>query len=101
MDLVLTGRAVDAGEAVAIGLVNRVVRDGDSRAAAEQLARELAAFPQTGTREDRLSAREQHRLEERAALALEFEHGSHSLLEVREGVERFRSGAGRYGAFGA
>jgi enoyl-CoA hydratase len=99
MDLILTGRPVDAEEALAIGLVNRVVPDGESRAAAEQLARELAAFPQTSLREDRLAARGQHGLDERAALAFEYEHTSRSLLELSEGVERFRSGAGRHGAF--
>ena len=55
MDLVLPGRAVDAREALEMGLVNRVVADGSSRAEAEALARGLAAFPQTCLREDRLS----------------------------------------------
>jgi enoyl-CoA hydratase len=99
MDMVLTGRAVSAGEALAMGLVNRVVPTGESRRAAEALARELAAFPQTCLREDRLSLLEQDGLGEPAALANEFGHGVRSLAEVEAGLARFRSGAGRHGVF--
>jgi enoyl-CoA hydratase/carnithine racemase len=99
MDMVLTGRPVAADEALAMGLVNRVVPDGSSRAAAESLASELAAFPQTCLREDRLSLLEQDGLDEPAALANEFAHGLRSLEDVAVGLERFRSGAGRHGAF--
>jgi enoyl-CoA hydratase/carnithine racemase len=99
MDMVLTGRGVDASEALAMGLVNRVVADGASRVAAEELARSLAAFPQTCLREDRLSLLEQDGLDEPTAMANEFGHGVRSLAEVDVGLERFRSGAGRHGAF--
>ncbi|MBV9337410.1 MAG: crotonase/enoyl-CoA hydratase family protein [Solirubrobacterales bacterium] len=99
MDIVLTGRPVGAPEALAIGLVNRVVPDGSSRAAAEALARELAAFPQTCLREDRLSLLEQEGLEGPAALANEFAHGLRSLEDVAAGMARFRAGAGRHGTF--
>jgi enoyl-CoA hydratase/carnithine racemase len=99
MDMVLTGRGVGASEALAMGLVNRVVADGTSRASAEELARALAAFPQTCLREDRLSVLEQDGLDEPAAMANEFGHGVRSLAEVAEGLERFRSGAGRHGSF--
>ena len=99
MDMVLTGRPVDAREALEIGLANRVVPDGQSRAAAENLARELAEFPQTCLREDRLSLLEQDGLEEPAALANELRHGTRSLAEVHSGIERFRAGAGRHGSF--
>ncbi len=99
MDLVLTGRPVGAEEALRIGLVNRVVAAGGSRAAAEELARELAGFPQTCLREDRLSLLEQEGLSEPGALANEFERGLRSLAEVQAGLERFRAGAGRHGAF--
>ena len=75
MDMVLTGRAVGASEALAMGLVNRVVPDGSSRVEAEALARALAAFPQRCLREDRLSLLEQDGLDEPAALANEFGHG--------------------------
>ncbi len=79
MDLVLTGRPVAADEALAIGLVNRVVAPGTARAAAEALALELAAFPQTCLRQDRLSVLEQDGLSEDAALATELRHGLVSL----------------------
>jgi enoyl-CoA hydratase len=99
MDMVLTGRPVDAREAQALGLVNRVVADGQSLAAARALARELAAFPQTCLRQDRLSLLEQDGLDEQAALANEFGHGITSLQDVQAGLERFRAGGGRHGAF--
>ena len=99
MDLVLTGRPVHADEALRIGLVNRVVPPGTSRAAAEALALELAAFPQVCLREDRLSLLEQEGLSEQDALANELEHGLVSLTEVEQGLRRFRSGEGRHGRF--
>jgi enoyl-CoA hydratase len=99
MDLILTGRAVDAREAREIGLVNRVVPDGESRPAAEALAAELARFPQTCMREDRLSVLEQWGRSEEDAIASELEHGIRSLADVQAGLERFRSGAGRHGSF--
>jgi len=99
MDMVLTGRGVPAREALEMGLVNRLVSDGSSRAAAEELARELAAFPQRCLREDRLSLLEQDGLDEPAALANELGHGVQSLEDVRAGLERFRAGAGRHGTF--
>jgi enoyl-CoA hydratase len=99
LDLVLTGRPVGAEEALAIGLVNRVVEDGASRVAAEELALELARFPQTCLREDRLSLLEGYGLSEPEAMQNELEHGMRSLAEVQEGLDRFRSGAGRHGTF--
>ncbi len=99
MDLVLTGRPVPADEALAIGLVNRVVADGESRRAAEELAHELSRFPQRCMREDRLSLLEQEGLEEDAALANELQHGLRSLEHVAAGLQRFRSGSGRHGSF--
>jgi enoyl-CoA hydratase len=99
MEMILTGRGVGAAEALAMGLVNRVVADGSSRAAAEALASELAALPQRCLREDRLSLLEQDGLDEAAALANELGHGVRSLEEVQAGLERFRAGAGRHGSF--
>ncbi|MFD1149174.1 crotonase/enoyl-CoA hydratase family protein [Saccharothrix hoggarensis] len=99
LDLVLTGRPVHADEALAIGLVNRVVPPGTSRSAAEALARELSAFPQLCLRHDRLSLLEQESLPESEALANELRHGLVSLTEVDQGLRRFRSGEGRHGRF--
>jgi enoyl-CoA hydratase len=100
MDLILTGRAVHAGEAERIGLANRVVAKGESRAAAEDLAAQLAALPQTCLRHDRLSVFDQEGLDEEAALAEELVHGRISLSspETTAGVGRFQAGAGRHGA---
>ncbi|MGA4842666.1 crotonase/enoyl-CoA hydratase family protein [Streptomyces sp. G45] len=100
MDLILTGRPVDAAEALGMGLVNRVVPAGTAREAAEGLAAEIAAFPQTCLRHDRLSARAQHGLPEQEALAVELSHGRQALGEAAEGAARFAAGAGRHGAFG-
>ena len=99
MDMILTGRPVGAPEALSMGLVNRVVAAGESRAAAEALAHELARFPQACLREDRLSVLEQQGRDEVAAMANEFEHGRRSLTDAQSGIERFRSGAGRHGSF--
>jgi enoyl-CoA hydratase len=99
MDMVLTGRSVDAHEALAFGLANRVVPDGHSRQAAEELAAQLARFPQRCLREDRLSLLEQWGQTEEQALSGELEHGLRSLAEVQAGLEHFRSGAGRHGGF--
>ena len=99
MDLILTGRGVDAAEALAIGLVNRVVGPGESLEAAQELARSLARFPQTCLREDRLSLLEQEGLAEADAMGVELEHGLRSLADVEPGLERFRTGAGRHGTF--
>jgi enoyl-CoA hydratase len=98
-DMILTGRAVGAAEAERMGLVNRVVPVGDSLAAAQELAAQLAAVPQTCLREDRLSLLEQEGLPEAEAMAGELAHGRRSLAQVQAGLERFRAGAGRHGAF--
>jgi enoyl-CoA hydratase len=98
MDLILTGRPVDAAEALRIGLANRVVPAGEALTAARELAAQLAAFPQTCLREDRLSVLEG--MDEAAAMANEFRHGLRSLAaDTVEGASRFAGGAGRHGAF--
>ncbi|MFI6938179.1 crotonase/enoyl-CoA hydratase family protein [Streptomyces sp. NPDC050418] len=100
LDLILTGRPVPADEAYAMGLANRVVPAGRSREAAEELAAEIAAFPQACLRSDRASVLEQEGLGEEAALAGEFHYGVGVLAESLQGAARFAAGAGRHGAFG-
>ncbi len=102
LDLILTGRAVGAQEALAMGLANRVVPKGQARAAAETLAGEIARFPYECLLNDRLSAYEQSDFPFAEALANEFRHGQRSLdAGGRAGASRFASGEGRHGAFGA
>ena len=100
LDLILTGRPVAADEAYAMGLANRVVEPGTSRAAAEELAAQLAAFPQATLRSDRRSTYDALALPEPDALAQEFRHGIASLREAGvSGARRFAGGEGRHGTF--
>jgi enoyl-CoA hydratase len=99
LDMILTGRAVGAAEALAWGLANRVVPRGRARAEAEALAREIARFPQACTRNDRASTLEQWSLPAEAAIQNELSHGMQTLAsgETLEGAARFAGGAGRHG----
>ena len=97
LDLILTGRAVDAHEAKQMGLANRVVPAGQALEAALALARELAALPQLCLQQDRASALEQWGLPHEIAMANEWARGMVSLTEAAEGAARFASGEGRHG----
>ena len=97
MDLILTGRAVGADEALAIGLANRVVPRGKAREAAEALAAELAGLPQGCMRSDRLSALHQWGRTEAEAIGFEFGSLSRVAAESIAGAKRFADGAGRHG----
>jgi enoyl-CoA hydratase len=101
LDMILTGRPVGADEALRMGLANRVVADGQARAAAEALAAEIARFPQGCMRADRRSAYEAWSLDENAAIANELRHGLAVIRsgETLEGAARFAAGAGRHGSF--
>jgi enoyl-CoA hydratase len=101
MDMILTGRGVDAREALAMGLVNRVVPKGTARQEAEKLAADLARLPQICMRHDRLSAYQQWDLDYADAMANETAHGRAAMLsgESLSGAGRFASGKGRGGSF--
>lgn len=101
LDLVLTGRAVSAEEARAMGLVDRVVPKGDALRAAVELAEQIAAFPWTCVLTDRASVYEGLDLSFEEALANEHRHGARALADgAIAGASRFAGGAGRSGRFG-
>ena len=98
LDLILTGRPVEAHEALAMGLANRIVPRGAARQEAEALAHELALLPQECLRSDRLSAYEQADLPFTQAMANEFQHGMRVMdAGAFAGARRFANGAGRHG----
>ena len=101
MDMILTGRPVGAMEAFAMGLANRVVPKGQARSAAEQIAQDIAKFPQACLRGDRSSVYEQWDLDYAHAMTNELEHGIATLKsgEAQAGASRFTSGKGRGGSF--
>lgn len=99
LDLILTGRAVTADEALAMGLADRVVAEGRAREEAEALASSIAKFPQACMRADRLSAYRQHDLDLEDALLQELEGARGVLAEAAKGAARFADGAGRHGSF--
>ncbi|TXD35955.1 crotonase/enoyl-CoA hydratase family protein [Lujinxingia vulgaris] len=100
MEMILTGRPLDAGEAHHWGLVNRLTAPGEALAEAVRWAEQIAAFPQTCLRSDRRSMLEQWGLDEPRALAREFELGQPAIRsEAERGAARFARGEGRRGSF--
>jgi enoyl-CoA hydratase len=101
LDLIMTGRPVDAREAFSIGLANRVVARGQARQEAEALAATIAAFPPGSVRSDRRSAHESVGARLPAALRREYQLGAATFNtgESLAGAQRFASGAGRHGKF--
>ncbi len=97
MDLILTGRKVEADEALRIGLANRVVARGSAREAAIALARQLAKFPQETMRADRMNAYEQWGRSVPEALHAEWERSKARIGDGLEGAMRFAAGEGRHG----
>ena len=99
LDLILTGRAVDAEEAFRIGLVERLAEPGAALAAAVHLAHEIASFPQAALRVDRRSVFNQWGLNLDEATREEYEGAAVviSLGESQAGARRFVAGAGRHG----
>ena len=99
MDLILTGRKVEATEALQMGLCNRVVPAGTAREAALLLAHQLAAFPQATMLADRQSAYTQWDLPLPQALKQEWDRGRGCIGEGLQGATRFAGGEGRHGKF--
>jgi enoyl-CoA hydratase len=99
MDLILTGRKVEAAEAQQMGLANRVVPRGQARQAAIELALQLAKFPQRTMRADRLNAYEQWGLGLDEALRAEWARSRLCIGDALEGAARFAAGEGRHGKF--
>lgn len=102
LDMILTGRPVDAKEALSFGLVDRVVAPGTALEAAERLANEIARFPQSCLRADRMSAHRQWGMDVADALKLEGRGGAPVIAaEASSGAARFAAGRGRGGDFGS
>ncbi len=99
MDLILTGRKVEAAEALQMGLCNRVVPKGEALQASMALAEQIAAFPQKTMLADRASAYAQWDLDLPHALHNEWEHGKACIGEGLAGAGRFAGGVGRHGKF--
>jgi len=94
LDLILTGRAVDSREALAMGLINRIVPNGEARASAEALAQEIAELPQLSLRSDRQSVYEQQGVPLAEAMAREFELGRRTLGGKEDAIVDAITGAG-------
>jgi enoyl-CoA hydratase len=100
LEIIMTGRKVEAEECLRIGLCEKVVARGHAREAAEEMAREIARFPQVCVRADRRSVYLQHGLPEHAALEREWTNCEGVLkAEGSAGAARFAAGAGRHGDF--
>jgi enoyl-CoA hydratase len=99
MDLILTGRGVGGGEALDMGLANRLSEPGQALATATELAHHLAGLPQRCLRSDRQSAYEQWGMTEREAMINEVRHGLATIEsgETLTGAQRFAAGRGRHG----
>jgi enoyl-CoA hydratase len=101
LEIIMTGRKVVAEECLRIGLCEMVVPKGQARRAAEDMAHEIARFPQMSVRADRRSVYLQHGLSEHAALEREWTNCTSVFkAEGATGVARFTNGAGRHGDFG-
>ncbi|WP_421996256.1 crotonase/enoyl-CoA hydratase family protein [Reyranella sp.] len=98
LDMMLTGRAVEAPEAHAIGLANRLVAKGEARREAERMAYQLAGLPQTALLSDRQSLLGQWDFPEDEAIRREIAGSAAAFQEgFQSGAQRFVAGVGRHG----
>ncbi len=102
LEITMTGRKVAADECYQIGLCEKVVEEGHARAAAEEMAREIARYPQQAVLADRRSIIETRGMPIREALKVEWANGLQAVAnEGAAGAARFKEGAGRHGDFGS
>jgi enoyl-CoA hydratase len=101
LDMILTGRPVSGAEAHRMGLANEVVKNGQSKSRAQEMALFISRFPQVCLRHDRMSLYEGLGMKIQDALANEFRHGLETIQtrEILHGVSRFKKGEGRHGQF--
>lgn len=100
LEIAMTGRKVPAEECYQIGLCEKIVAEGETRAAAEAMAREIARFPQEAVVADRASIIATRGMQVRQALEHEWQHGLEAIKnEGVHGAQRFYDGAGRHGDF--
>jgi enoyl-CoA hydratase len=100
LDMLLTGRPVDATEALNIGLADRLAPAGKALAMATSLARDISQFPQLAMRADRAAAWAAFGADEATMLIAE-DAGAQTAkkAEAAVGAAQFRDGRGRGGAF--
>ena len=100
LEIILTGRKVPAEECLGIGLCEYVTPKGSARQKAEELAQEIARFPQVCVRADRRSAIKSQGLSVRDGLIQEWYNGREALIKDGvAGAARFKDGLGRHGDF--
>jgi enoyl-CoA hydratase len=100
MDMILTGRPVGAVEALAFGLINRIAKEGYARIEAEQMAEQIASFPQKCLRSDRRSVISQWSLTQDHAYHHEYILGKEVMEEAVAGAKKFsEDGMGRSGTY--
>ena len=100
MEIILSGRKVEADEALRIGLCEQIAEPGGARTAAETMAQNIARFPQEAVRADRRSVLESYGLPVREGMRREWSNGVEAhFKEGAAGAARFDSGLGRHGDF--
>ena len=100
LEIAMTGRKVPADECYQIGLCEKVTPEGQARKIAEEIANEIARFPQEAVRADRASIIATHGMSVRQGLEFEWKHGLQAIQnEGLKGAKRFSEGAGRHGDF--
>ncbi|CAB4861177.1 unannotated protein [freshwater metagenome] len=98
LDLILTGRIIDADEAGSIGLTTETVAPGQALTRALELGEAIAAFPWDTLVADRESTLEAQGVALADGLISEALRGAPTVVTGLEGAQRFSSGEGRHGS---